>query len=436
MKQVVLDPWQEEALAHKGNLLLCTGRQVGKTYILSRKAAERMVEKKTKILVASLTEDQAKLIIVMTLTYLEENYRSYICKGKDKPTQNKITLKNGSQILARPVGNSGDALRGFTGDVFIPDEMSKMPQLVWDAGLPTLLTSCNPEIWGASTPFGKQGYFWECFQNKNNFWKVIHISSEDVIFNRPISEAWTEDQRKSAINFLMERKKEMTAKAYGQEFLGLFMEDLQRFFSDAIIDKVCTLKRRSEIIKGNYYLGCDVGGLGGSESTFEILDKISKENIEQVENITTKDQLTTATTENIIQLHDVYDKTKIIGVDDQGIGFGVFSGLMSNPKTRYKTEALNNSSRQLDLGEHPKQKKLLKEDMYNETLRYMEMGYLKLLDDENIKLSLRSVQGEFIIKEKEPTEFRIYGSYTHIIEGIIRALWLISKDKHLNLCIA
>src|SRR3990167_5867043 len=95
-----LDEWQKDVIKHDGNIVLCTGRQVGKSTIMSYKAAEYMVKNpNSKIIICSLTEDQAKLIIIMILHYLEGKYKILVCKGKDKPTLNKITLKNRSQCI-------------------------------------------------------------------------------------------------------------------------------------------------------------------------------------------------------------------------------------------------------------------------------------------------------------------------------------------------
>ena len=68
MQEIKLDSWQKEVLDYQGNILLCTGRQVGKTFIMARKCAKYMLEHRgSKIIIVSLTEDQAKLIIVMVL---------------------------------------------------------------------------------------------------------------------------------------------------------------------------------------------------------------------------------------------------------------------------------------------------------------------------------------------------------------------------------
>ena len=83
-----LDKWQEEILNAKGHVLLCTGRQVGKTTIFARKASEYMISfPGSSIIVVSLTEDQAQLMIIMVLDYLEKHHPKIL------KSQNKNILK-------------------------------------------------------------------------------------------------------------------------------------------------------------------------------------------------------------------------------------------------------------------------------------------------------------------------------------------------------
>lgn len=428
------DIWQKEILETEGNILLCTGRQVGKTTTFAKKAAERLISQKgARIIVASLTEDQAQLIIIMVLTHLEQNYKWEIARGKKAPTKNKIYLKNGSMILARPVGNTGDAIRGFTGDVLIIDEASRMPEDMWLAAKPTLLTTAG-DIWICSTPFGKEGYFYEAYQNKNNRFKVFHVSSEEVIENREISETWTIEQRESALRFLDDEKRDMSELQYAQEYLGKFIDDLRRFFSDEIIKKSCILEKRDHIFKGaTYFLGCDIARLGEDEGTYEIIHRISKDNLEHVESLITRKQLTTATYDKILGLNKLYN-FKQIGIDagSGSLGVGILDFLLRSEVKR-KVIALNNLQRQLDhTGE--RKRTLLKEDMYFNLLALMEKKKIKLLDDENVKLSLRSIQYEYVLKPGQPTKLRIFGNYSHIVEGLVRAAWL-ANQKHINMFI-
>lgn len=431
-KQILLDEWQKRILEQKGHIVLCTGRQVGKTTIMAMKAGQYMLNNpNSKIIIVSLTEDQAKLIIVMILDYLENVNKKMVARGKHKPTQNKIVLTNKSQAIARPVGNTGDAVRGFTGNVLIIDEASRMPELVWTAGRPTLLTTAG-EIWMCSTPAGRQGYFWEAFQNKNEKYKVFHISSEEVIKERVISESWTERQRAEAIAFLEGEKKDMSQLQYGQEYLGLFLEELQRFFEDELIRTSCILERRGSVIKGkDYFMGCDIARLGGDQSTFEILERKRKDYFEQVENQTMVRIPTTTTEDRILQLDRIYNLKKIyIDCGSGSLGVGIYDQLVKNSQTSHKIEAINNRAISLERDGSKKQR-LMKEDLYNNLKSMMEKGYIKLLNDPELISSLVSVQYEI----QENGNMKVFGNYTHIVEGIIRAAYA-HKEKFNNLFIS
>ena len=445
--EINLDDWQQEILDYKGNVLLCSGRQVGKTTIMAIKTAKRMLEKPNqKIIIVSLTEDQAKLIIIMVLDYLEKFHKKEIAKGKNKPTQSKITLKNKSFCLARPVGTTGDAVRGFTGDVLIIDEASRMPEMIFTAAKPTLLTTAG-EIWMCSTPFGKKGYFYECYikaseetEEKARF-KVWHISSEKVINERVISDSWTEKKRAEAIEYLRREKEDMSVLEYGQEYLGLFLDDLRQFFSDELIHKCMVLKRpaanNQKISEEGNYMGCDIARMGGDECAYEILNLLpNKEVMRQIENITKKRQLTTQTEEDILALNKEFNLEKI-GIDagSGSLGVGIFDRLIKNPETKRKVIAMNNREISVDR-EGKKTQKMMKEDFYFNLLNLMERGKILLLDDENIFISLKSVQWEVINDQFNRGTIRIFGNYTHIAEGLIRAAWLAKNEKSKNLNIS
>ena len=61
----------------------------------------------------------------------------------------------------------------------------------------------------------------------------------------------------------------------------------------------------------------------------------------------------------------------------------------------------------------------------------MQQCKIYLLEDDEIKASLKSIQAEH---HKDTGKLRIWGSYSHITEGIIRAAWC-SNDKTLSRCI-
>ena len=87
-----------------------------------------------------------------------------------------------------------------------------------EAATPTLFFT-GGKIWLCSTPFGKQGYFWERYNEVVNLqdpkarFKVIRTNSEEVAANRAISEDWSEQQRAESLAFL-EREKAEKSKSY------------------------------------------------------------------------------------------------------------------------------------------------------------------------------------------------------------------------------
>jgi len=428
--KINFDDWQQEILDYDGDILLCKGRRIGGTEIFAIKAAKEMIKHpKIKIVMVSLTEDQAQLIINVAHEYLELEYKKFIAKGKNKPTLNRIILTNGASMIVRPLGTTGNAIRSFDGDILGIDEAPWQDKKIWRAARPIIATN-NGRIWMWGTPAAKEGYFWEQYnkiynQHKEGRFKVWHKNSEEVLFNRPICESWTQEQHDGVIRILAEEKESMSELEYGNEFLGEFLEELTRLYNDEWINKVCSIKRDG-IIRGKTYLGIDVAGMGKDKNSFEEVDKIDKDHIRQIENITTAKQYTHEVVNKALELQNHFHNKKI-GVDDAGVGFGVFSGLLFNNKTKDKVVGLNNARRPLDSDDKAK-KRLLKEDMHINLLTLGEKGQIKLLDDLDVKKSLATVQ----IEEKDGRTF-IFGRDTHIAEGIIRAAWLASQDKSLNL---
>jgi hypothetical protein len=190
------------------------------------------------------------------------------------------------------------------------------------------------------------------------------------------------------------------------------------------------LNRVNRIQGHTYYAGVDIARMGDDETTIEIFDKISKHELRQVDNIIIKKAYLTDIAKRIIELNKIYNFKKIF-LDDGGLGVGVFDYLLSVDTVKRKVVALNNNRRSLDVDAKQK-KKILKEDLYNNLLGLMERGEITLLDDDTIYESLKSVQYEYTKSKNTATRLRIFGNYTHVTEGIIRAAWS-TTDKTLNI---
>ena len=407
----ILDDWQKEVMNTKGNIVLRSGRQVGKSFIISHKVGEYAVKNKKKtVLVIAAVERQAQLLFEKILTYVHDNYRSYIKKGKDKPTKSKLTLNNGTVIHCLPSGLSGYGIRGYTVDLLVADEAAFIPEDVWTAVTP-MMAITKGNIIMLSTPFGRGGYFYECFNDPS--YTTFHVSSEDC-------------PRKNQ-EFLDREKGRMSDLQYAQEYLGEFIDELRQFFPTDLIRSCMTLQdgKIPPSIIGENFLGVDVARMGGDETVLVSLKRNDrKTRLKQTDMLITKKTYLTETVKMIKVMDSKYNYKKIY-IDDGGLGVGVFDPLLEDQQTKRKVVPINNASRSID--RNSQRKKLLKEDLYTNLLVLMQKGKIDLWDNPDLLLSLKSVQAEY-----KNGKLKIFGKYTHITEALIRAAWCM-KDKSLNI---
>lgn len=416
---LTLDSWQKEYIECQENCFLLCGRQSGKTAAASIKFGKiAATQSKRCILMIAYTEKQAYNLFFKTLTYLRAKYLKMIKTGNDKPTKHEIRLKNGSIIMCYAAGLTGEGIRTYTVTHLVIDEAAPMAREVFIAVMP-MLSVTNGTMDIISTPRGKAGFFYEC--SKREDFKKFYVSAEDC--------------PRHTKEFLQSQKDTMSTLEYAQEYLAQFLDDLRRVFSDDWIKRVCVLTEKPKTIdpECNHYLGVDIARMGGDEGTYEIIKKTNKDKYHHVESIITKKKLTTETEQKIIELNKMYD-FKEIGIDAGSgtLGVSIFDHLLEVDDVRGKIVAMNNRARSLDMNDESKTK-IFKEDMYNNLVALGERGELKLLDEDEVKASLASVQYEYLKRFEQPTILRIFSNYGHIVEGIIRAVWSASKDKHLKL---
>ena len=433
------DLWQQQVMDAQGNVLLNKGRQTGGTEIFTHKAGEYLRNNpKHQIICTSLTLEQAENIINMVLAYLNEKCPKYINRGKKKPTKTRVWLKNGAHIISRPVGNTGDAVRSFTGNVLYVDEASRMPRSFWVAAL-AILFSTGGVIWASSTPWGKfegngkrKTYYYEAFLNLRNRWEIIENTSEWVAYHREICDTWTKEQRKEAIQFLKDRKEDLSDAEYRQEYMAEFMDDMRQWFDDKMI-RLRMVAKRPERIDPNWFVGMgnDIARKGEDPGSYEVF-RLTGDRLIQLENQISNDQPITDTTDQIIGLDEKFHIDHIF-IDDEGsLGKGVLDILLKDDLTRRKTHGISNSTMVVD--KDGKEKGIKKTELYVTLLSLIEKGKIDLLDDESIFQSLKSVQYSYETDNNGKRHLRIFGYDTHICEGITRACELL-KQKHLNLWI-
>ena len=418
--QILLDNWQKQVLKTKGNMCICSPRQMGKSYIISQDAGEYAINNQNKsIMIIASVERQALLLFEKVLSYIYEKDKKLIKTGKDRPTKHELRLKNGSIIRCLPTGDSGYGIRGYTINRLYADEAAFIKEAVWAAVTPMLSTTSG-DIILLSTPFGIENYFYRMFHNKK--FTSIHVDPEKVIKGRK------DPQKTALIEFRRDEKERMTKLQYQQEHMGLFVGGIQKFFPEELIEQVCKVSPKLDLLsrgssRGDNYQGIDIARMGGDETVLVSFNRNG--NLKQIDMTIPEAQKLTDTARLIIS-KDKELKHKKIYIDDGGLGVGVYDILFEDPQTKRKVVAINNARRSIDKekgAENFRKRKLLKEDLYNNLKNLMEKGEIKLFDTPGIRQSLRSIQ-----YENEDGVLKIYGNYSHIVEALIRAAWCM-KDK-------
>ena len=413
--EIKLDPWQRDYINTKGNVAVRAGRQSGKSFAQSlRVALFALLNEKTQTLIIGAVDRQSVELFEKVKAHIFILAKHMI---KKKPTLHKVELRNGSKIIALPAGRTGYGLRNYTIHKLVADEAHYIPEEVWTAVRPMLATTGGTmDI--LSTPRGNIGFFYEAFQKESDF-TTFHTTTEEC--------------PRIDKEFLKLEKKRMTTLQYMQEYEAEFLDSLQQFFTKELIDS-CILPPKTSLSPsslfhgaGDYYLGIDLAGYGGDENAYVIME-IKRNDYCKVKSVETTQRVSAVNTvEKILDLDRTWDFQKIY-LDDGGIGTPILDFLIRNDAVKRKAEGINNASRSI-LANKTKARRILKEDLYGNLKLLMEQGKIQLPNDENLIMSLLSIQVEI---DPVTQNVKIFGKYSHITEGLIRAAWA-TKTKGLNL---
>lgn len=394
--------WQKEIVNHKGDVVIVGGRQVGKSLGVSKRIAKLAVTyPNTKSLIIAASERQE--------SYLFEKVESTLIQmGKlsnKRQTMSRLRLKNGSIVKKIPVGKTGYYVKGATVDFLYIDEAAYIPELVWDAVIPMLGVARSAGLgWMTllSTAFGKRGYFYQCF--KNDRFRKFEVTSHECTH--------------LTSEYLKEELDRMGERRFGQEYLAKFLDDMGQYFPTDLITKCMNFKFWDKKITPDrrFYLGIDIGGMGVDEEAFACGEMIGK----KMRNIY-NDTLNISRMNDTLRMVDKLDGKlhfRRIFMDPAGIGEG-YLDIMQERYGKRRVIGLNNASKSKEVF-----KRILKEDLYSNTLRLMEEGNLDLVMDEAMAKSLQSV-----LRDKDG---KIGGKDDHLSEALVRMCWCV-KEKGLNL---
>jgi hypothetical protein len=181
-----LDPWQVDVLTSDSiRMLLCTGRQMGKSTICALLALHLLL----------YTPGSTVILISPSLNQSVELYRrlhTFYEKLSGVPlaqqeSLTRMTLDNGSRALSLP--SSEKTIRGLTADLIIVDEAARVEDSLFSAVSPMIATKADGRMILLTTPAGRRGHFFNEWHSGNG-WKKISVTASQC---PRISQAYLDD---------------------------------------------------------------------------------------------------------------------------------------------------------------------------------------------------------------------------------------------------
>jgi len=167
-----LDPWQADVLTSSApRLLLCCGRQVGKSQTVAMLVAWTAIHVPGALCLAvspSLRQSQ-ELFRKVTDVYSRLDWRV----PTEAESALRLELRNGSRVISLP--GSEATIRGYSAAKLIAvDEAARIPDDLIAATRPMLATSHHGRLLALSSPWGKRGWFWRTW-TEGEGWERVRV---------------------------------------------------------------------------------------------------------------------------------------------------------------------------------------------------------------------------------------------------------------------
>jgi Terminase large subunit, T4likevirus-type, N-terminal len=208
------DSWQEQLLHSTApRVLINASRQSGKSSMAAVIAMHQ----------ALAAPPSTVLILSPALRQSAELYRKcaeiYGALGRpvsaDSETRLGLDLSNGSRVLSLP-GRTGDTVRGYTADLLICDEASRIEDDLY-ASIRPMLATTGGRLLTLSTPAGRRGWWFEAWTSSGPSWQRYEVTVEHV---PRISEEFIEEERHA-----------LPRRVFDQEYCCKFVEIEDAVFS-------------------------------------------------------------------------------------------------------------------------------------------------------------------------------------------------------------
>lgn len=279
-----------------------SGRRVGKSRTASWLALWKAVTHAgAEVLITAKSQRQSMELFNQIQTEMRSSNIADDQWGVTRSTRTEINFDNGSRIIALPVGNTGENIRGYGGpdNMIIVDEAAFIKDEIFQEVLSPMMMVGNGTFILLSTPFGKKGFLYEKFNDASWYTMQVPTSANPLIDDDDI-----EEQRSN-----------LTATQFKQEVLGQFVESADAFFTR---DEIMNCAQESVDQTGDItFLGVDLASTGGDESVYVCID--DEGNVFHIEHTTDKPM--TDAMGRIRELDSYYSFNKIM-VDSTSLGQG------------------------------------------------------------------------------------------------------------------
>ena len=259
-----VDAKQQEILASPARrIVVCCTRQWGKSTTGALKALHHALSTPGSLtLLASRTRRQAGEILDKVINFAQT---------LDLPIRrvlrhpDSLLLPNHARIIALP--GDPESLRGFSAvSLLVIDEAAYVPDDLYHALRPMLATT-NGALWLLSTPRGRQGFFWDEYSSKGEFWSKFTVPAPEC--------------PRISTEFLDEERRLQGPAVFNREYLCDFGSTGKSFFDIDALDAATEEQRNlaaQEFARGRpaarYYIGFDLGQKS-SYSAAVVLERVS-----------------------------------------------------------------------------------------------------------------------------------------------------------------
>ena len=214
------DEKQIEVLRSKAKrgILNCT-RQWGKSTTAAVMAVHRAyTEEGCVVLVASPSARQSAELVEKAREML---LTLGIVAHGDGHNEISLELPGGSRIIGLP--ENAAKVRGFSAvSLMLIDEASQVADGTYKSLRPMLAVS-DGDLWLMSTPYGKRGFFYECWANGGDEWTRFSVTAPEC--------------PRIGADFLEEERREMGAAWFGQEYMAEFIDNGDAVFGRELVDR-------------------------------------------------------------------------------------------------------------------------------------------------------------------------------------------------------